>query len=359
MAEDTDQDQKTEEPTEKRLSQAREEEGRLPISREITTWALFVGFLMGLAWLVPSAVRDIALPLRAFLEKPEQMSLDDNGLQNVLGGISVSIGWPAGLLFALLMGAVLVAGVAQTGFFLNSARLKPDWSQVLPWSGFKRLFSTNAIAEFVKSLVKLVIIGGVVLMVFLPLINLMPSYVGRDMGHSLAFLHHESVRLLALMVLIITVMAVGDLLYQRYQYFKSLRMTKQEVKEEYRQAEGDPIIKSRLRQIRMDKARKRMMAQVPKADVIITNPTHYAIALKYDGVTMNAPVVVAKGTDALALRIRTVAEEHNVPLISNPPLARTLYETVDVDSPIKPEQYRVVAEIIAYVYKLKKRLKPG
>ena len=132
-------------------------------------------------------------------------------------------------------------------------------------------------------------------------------------------------------------------------------MTKQEVKDEYKQMEGDPVVKGRLRQIRLEKARKRMMAQVPKADVVITNPTHYAVALQYDNVKMAAPLVLAKGTDRVAERIRAVAEEHAVPLVSNPPLARALYDTVEVDESITPQHYRAVAEVISYVYKLRKK----
>jgi flagellar biosynthetic protein FlhB len=157
------------------------------------------------------------------------------------------------------------------------------------------------------------------------------------------------------MLLVYTVIAVGDFYYQRYTYIKNLRMTKAEVKDEFKQQEGDPMIKGRLRQIRLEKARKRMMAQVPKADVVVTNPTHYAVALKYDNEKMVAPVVLAKGTDKVAERIRAVAQEHKIPTVSNPPLARALYDTVEIDEAIPTAHYRAVAEIISYVYKLKKR----
>lgn len=169
------------------------------------------------------------------------------------------------------------------------------------------------------------------------------------------YLEDNAAHLITVLLVLITVIAVADILFTRYQYFKGLRMTKQEVKDEYKQTEGDPAIKGRLRNIRLEKARRRMMANVPTASVVITNPTHYAIALKYDGFKMAAPVLVAKGADRVALRIREVAEENEVPMISNPPLARALYDTVDLDQPITPEHYRAVAEVISYVYKLKNK----
>jgi flagellar biosynthetic protein FlhB len=171
---------------------------------------------------------------------------------------------------------------------------------------------------------------------------------------SIAFLHKQAVHLVLVLLVVFTLIAAGDLFYQRYQYIKGLRMTKAEVKDEYKQQEGDPIIKSRLRQMRLEKARKRMMAQVPKADVVITNPTHYAVALKYDSGKMAAPTVLAKGIDRVAERIRELAEENKIALVSNPPLARALYDTVEIDKEIPAAHYRAVAEVISYVYKLKK-----
>ena len=192
--------------------------------------------------------------------------------------------------------------------------------------------------------------------IFMPLIKTLPFYAGHDLVETLIFTHGKAVHLIIILMLIVTIIAVTDLVYQRMTYIQSLRMTKQEVKDEYKQMEGDPMIKSRLRGIRLEKARKRMMAQVPKADVIITNPTHYAVALQYDNTKMAAPVVLAKGVDRVAQRIREVAEEHAVPLVSNPPLARALYDTVDIDEAISPQHYRAVAEVISYVYKIKKKL---
>ena len=189
----------------------------------------------------------------------------------------------------------------------------------------------------------------------LPIVRSLPAFNGHDMMDIIALIHSEAVHLIIIILLGFFLIAAIDLLYQRHTYIKGLRMTKAEVKDEFKQQEGDPMIKSRLRQIRIEKARKRMMAQVPKADVVVTNPTHYAIAMQYDNKRMAAPIVLAKGVDQVAVRIREVAEEHRIPLVSNPPLARTLYDTVELDEEIPSQLYRAVAEVISFVYKLKKR----
>jgi flagellar biosynthetic protein FlhB len=189
----------------------------------------------------------------------------------------------------------------------------------------------------------------------LPVVNEIPTLTGLSLLDILAYMHSHAVHMIIVLLLIFTVIAVADLYYQRFTYIKNLKMTKAEVKDEFKQQEGDPMIKSRLRQIRIEKARKRMMAQVPKADVVITNPTHYAVALQYDNAKMAAPTVIAKGMNLIATRIRELAEEHKVPLVSNPPLARILYDTVELDQQIPTQHYRAVAEVISFVYKLKKK----
>jgi flagellar biosynthetic protein FlhB len=351
MAE-TDQDQKTEEASDKRIQEARDE-GQWPISREMATWSLFIAILVVVAWLGPVMGRQLTQGLRVFLEQPHEISLEGNGIQVALTHVMMNVGLASVLVFSLLAASVIVGTMVQTGFFFNPARLKLDASRLNPLTGFKNLFSSNALAELLKSFVKLVVIGTVVFFIFAPLFDVLPFFIGRDLADTLPFLHHEVIHMIVILMLIITVIAVADIVYQRHRFFKGLRMTKQEVKDEHKQTEGDPMIKSRLRQIRMEKARKRMMAQVPKADVVITNPTHYAVALQYDNTKMPAPTVLAKGVDRVAERIREVADEHAIPLVSNPPLARALYDTVDIDEVISPLHYRAVAEVISYVYKLK------
>jgi len=353
MAE-SDDEQKTEQPTDKRLEEARDE-GQLPISREMSTWFLFIAILIVIAWLVPRMSRELAGTMRSFIEMPQDISIEGGGIQRAMAIVMGQIGVATALVFALLASAVIIGTMLQTGFYFNTSHLKFDIMKLSPARGFKQIFSSRALMELAKSFAKLVVIGMVVFFVFWPLIVKLPFFAGHDLVLSLQFLHKESIHLIVVMMMVITVIAVADILYQRYSYFKGLRMTKQEVKDEHKQMEGDPMVKSRLRSIRLEKARRRMMAQVPRADVVITNPTHYAVALEYDNTRMAAPVVVAKGMNRIADRIREVAEENDIPLVSNPPLARALYDTVEVDDIIAPEHYRAVAEVISFVYKLKGR----
>jgi flagellar biosynthesis protein FlhB len=354
MAE-SDQEQKTEDPSDKRIEEARDE-GQLPVSREMATWFLFIATLIVIAWLVPGMSLRMAASMRPFLESSHAISLEGGGIQRALGNVMTEIGVATAITYALLAAAVIIGTMLQTGFYFNTARLKFDVTKISPLNGFRTLFSVRSLVEFGKSFFKLVVIGLVAVCVFWPLIDKLPFFVGHDLTLSLQFLHKEAIHLIVIMMLVITLIAVTDLLYQRFSYFRGLRMTKQEVKDEHKQMEGDPMIKSRLRAIRLEKARRRMMAQVPKADVVITNPTHYAVALAYDNKKFAAPMVVAKGINLIAERIRAMAEEHDVPLVSNPPLARALYDTVEVDDIIAPAHYRAVAEVISYVYKLKKKV---
>jgi flagellar biosynthetic protein FlhB len=238
---------------------------------------------------------------------------------------------------------------------MNPTRIKFDIKKVFSLSGLKGLFSINSLIELAKSFVKLVVLGYLAYRVMRPIFEEIPNAINYPLFYSLLFLKDQTIHMLLVLMTVITLIAVADFIYTRHKYFKDLRMTKQEVKDERKQMDGDPIIKNKLRRIRLEKSRRRMMAKVPEASVVITNPTHYAVALQYKPKEMAAPVLVAKGPDIIALRIRELAEASDVPIISNPPLARALYDTVDLDEPISPEHYRAVAEIISYVYKLKKQ----
>jgi flagellar biosynthesis protein FlhB len=354
MAEE-DQDQKTEQPTGKRLSEARER-GQLPVSREIGAWASFLGTLITVTWLAPGMSRQLIAVLRVFLEAPHGFIVDDLGMQTIIFNALVQVGLATALIFVVMAALVVTGHMVQTGFFASTQLITPDFSRLSLIKGWKRLASVNSLVELVKSFGKLVVLGLAVFLTLWPLVGDLPGFTGRPLMESVAFLHKQAIHLLIILLLVFTVIAIGDLFYQRYTYIKGLKMTKAEVKDEYRQQEGDPIVKSRLRQIRLEKARKRMMAQVPKADVVITNPTHYAVALKYDSSKNTAPVVLAKGVDRIAERIREVAEEYKITLVSNPPLSRALYDTVEIDHEIPTQYYRAVAEVISYVYKLKKKI---
>jgi len=351
---ESDKDQKTEDPTGKRLTDAREE-GQLSVSRELSTWFMFVAILVVLSNFGPSLASEMRDGLRIFLERPEQLSLEDGGIQNVFLGITVSVGRGLVLVFGLLWAASILGTMIQTGFYVSGARLKIDVEKIMPMRGLSNMFSLNSVAELLKSFVKMVVMGYVAYRVLEPLGHELPMLADLSLEQGLELLHREALHVITVLMVIITLIAITDALYMRYNFFKNLRMTKQEVKDEHKQLEGDPMVKGRLRRIRLEKARRRMMAKVPKAHVVVTNPTHYAVALNYERMAMAAPVVVAKGVDFLAKRIRDIAEESGVPLVSNPPLARALYDTVDLDQPITPEHYRAVAEVISYVYRLNKK----
>jgi|LSQX01.3.fsa_nt_gb flagellar biosynthetic protein FlhB len=255
-------------------------------------------------------------------------------------------------------GAVLVAGVTinllQTRGVFSAEPLKPRFDRINPVQGFKRLFSLRSLVELAKALFKLGIIAVIIWKTYreqaLPLVEtslLTPVWQAVEMTWRMLY------KMVIRICLFLLVMAVGDYMYQRYEYYKSLRMTKKEVKDEYKQTEGDPLVRSRIRRVQREMATRRMMSQVPRADVVITNPTQIAVALRYDPEEMSAPQVVAKGEGFLAERIRAVATEHHVPVVENKPLARTLYKTVDVDDYIPPHLYQAVAEVLAFIYQLR------
>ncbi|MGE4352273.1 MAG: flagellar biosynthesis protein FlhB [Bdellovibrionales bacterium] len=353
MVDGADEDSKTEEPTSKRLEESRDE-GNVPLSREMSAWFLFIGLLIVMQWFGPLLGTHLRGSLQVFLEKPEQISVQGGGLQNVLMGVVSAVAFQGLLVFGTLMALAILGTMIQTGFYIGTGKLQPKLENLLPSKGLKKLFSMNSVSELVKSFFKFVVLGYVCYVVLKPVFWQLPKIAGHRLYDTIELLHKEAVHLLIVLLLVITVIAVADLLYVRYQYFKGLRMTKQEVKDEHKQMEGDPMVKGRIRAMRIERSRRRMMAKVPKASVVITNPTHYAVALEYDGTKMMAPVLTAKGVDRLAQRIREVAEENEVPIVSNPPLARALHDNVDLDEPIQPEHYRAVAEVISYVYKMKK-----
>ena len=212
--------------------------------------------------------------------------------------------------------------------------------------------------EFIKGMLKISLVSGVILVLLWPAWDIVPNVTTLGIPQFMELLQSLGTRVLIGVLAAMTLIAAVDFLYQKQQHTKQLRMSKQELKEEFKQAEGDPMIKARLRQIRMERARRRMMAAVPEADVVVTNPTHYAVALKYVSDKMEAPVLTAKGIDSIAMRIREVAKEHDVPIVENPPLSRALYEGVDLDQEVPPEHYKAVAEIIGYVMRLKDKM-PG
>jgi flagellar biosynthetic protein FlhB len=358
MAEEAeDESSKTEEPTGKRLEEAREK-GQVAATRELNHWMMFMGATLGFTFLGTSMWRDLTGAMRPFLERPHEFTVEGGGLQLIL---AVALLEPIKALLpllAILMLAAIAAQTLQNGFLVSAEPLIPKFSKLSPVSGFKRLFSFNSVFEFLKGLVKISIVGTACWMTLRGEIEGVSQFVEfdtADIGRSMAEL---ATKVMVTVIAVMTLIAGLDYLYQRFQHYKRLRMSKQEIKDEYKQSEGDPVVKGRIKQLRMERARRRMMTAIPKATVVVTNPTHYAIALKYDESTA-APICVAKGVDLVAQKIREVATENEVPIVENKPLARALYASVDLDDEIPPEHYKAVAEVISYVMSLKKKLMPA
>lgn len=351
MAEEN-QDSKTEQPTPRRLEKAHEE-GQVAVSTEVKTWFMLMAATAIVAFLAGPMMARLKVDLVRFIAAPHTIPVDAGSLRNLFVDLLAQVGTAMMLPLGLLMLVALGASLLQTGWVWTGKKVKPSLDKISPLAGFKRLFSARSLLEFVKGLLKLGLVGTVVMAVVWPHRDDIPAMTGLPVPAALDHLHDTMLALLVAAVAVMTVIAAMDYAYQKYDHLKRLRMTKQEVRDEHKQTDGDPMIKARLRQIRADRARKRMMQAVPTADVVVTNPTHYAVALKYEMEKMNAPVMVAKGADLLAQRIRKVAEENDVTIVENPPLARALYASVEVDQEIPAEHYRAVAEVIGYVMRLK------
>lgn len=351
---DTDNDQKTEEPTAKRLSEAREK-GDIASSPEARHVSMFVGMMIVTGGLGAWTMASLGTMLVRLWGNAEDYALEPLGAQNFITGIFRQTALSLAPLFALLFGCALLTLVLQGRPTVSWSRLSPKWSKLSPFSGFKRLFGKRALVEFAKTLAKLIVIIVVAIVIVRPHVIALDQLAGSPtdrIGQVAGTLVFELVRAIGILV---AVLGLADFVYQHRAFFKRMRMTLQEVKDEHKNSEGDPKIKARIRAIQMQRSRRRMMTAVPTASVIITNPTHYAVALKYEHGTMAAPIVVAKGVDAVALKIREIAGEHAVPIVESPPLARALFAAVEIDRPIPVEHYAAVAEIIGYVMRLARR----
>jgi len=354
MAESEDDSSKTEDPSERKLGEAREK-GNVWNSREVGHWVMFLAIAGILGLMGTSIAQSVLHTVTPFIEKPDQIAMDPGNLGRVLYDTALDAALPLAFPIFIMMLAGVIPTVLQTGFLVSSESIKPKLSKLSPMAGLKKIFSVAAGIETLKNIAKLIIIGSIAAWLIRPELLRIDQMIGLDLVDALAELKEATLLLLGGIIAVMFLLAAGDIAYQRYSFMKKMRMSKQDVKEEYKQAEGDPMIKMRLRQIRFEKSRRRMMAAVPKATVVVTNPTHYAVALLYEPETMQAPKLVAKGADLMAKRIRELAVEHKVPIVENPPAARALFAAVEVDQVVPPEHYKVVAEIISYVFKIKKK----
>ncbi|MCR9072040.1 MAG: flagellar biosynthesis protein FlhB [Alphaproteobacteria bacterium] len=355
---DQDQSEKTEEPTPKKLSEARKK-GQVANSKEINSFFVLVGAALAVAIVGPFVALRVYSPLAGLVEKSGTMPIDLGNTGQVLFDAFASVLIAMSPVFAIFMVLALAASLGQTGILFTTEPVTPKLDKISPIKGFGRLFSLRSLVEFLKGIAKMVIVGIVAVILVMPELDRLEVIVQMDVRQLLEEIQTLLLRVLFGTAAVMAVIAIADYVYQKYEHVKQLRMSRQEIRDEHKQAEGDPHVKARLRQIRQERARQRMMSAVPQADVVVTNPTHFAIALQYDTETMAAPTLVAKGVDNVAFRIREVAEANDIPIVENPPLARALFGGCELDQQIPEEHYQAVAQIISYVYRLKGRRMTG
>lgn len=351
MAEETDND-KTEQPSQKRLDDALAR-GDVVKSQEVSTWFVMGGATLVLMAFSGGMTRELSATMRGLIANSWQIRVDGPALPHLFKMLGGELLAAIVLPFVVLLVAALAGNLVQHRLVWSLEGLTPKLSKVSPLAGFKRLFSKQSLANFAKGILKIVVVGGVLIVLMWPERTRMEALVTLDPAELMPFTATLALKIMGAVVAMLAVVAAADYLFQYRTWYERQKMTLQEVKEEFKQTEGDPTIKGKLKQIRQARAKKRMMANVPKASVVITNPTHYAVALQYER-GMPAPVCLAKGVDALALKIREIAGEHRIPIVENPPLARALHATVEVDQPIPPEHYKAVAEVIGYVLRLRR-----
>jgi flagellar biosynthesis protein FlhB len=350
MAENQDQE-KTEKATPKKKDDARKK-GQIAQSREIPSVMVLLSalsvFYFGGGWMF----NQLADVMRGIFNHLIQENFSVERAQVLLEHILFQLL----ILLIPLLFVIVVAGVfsnlVQTGFMLTGETLTPKLSKLNPLGGIKRLFSLRSSVEVIKSVLKVIIVGGMAYATLCKEMDHIPALVELETAQIMTFAGQVALRLGYYTCLVLLVLAGIDYLFQRWQHERDLRMTKQEVKDEHRQQEGDPMVRSRIRAVQREMAQRRMMEAVPDATVVITNPTHLAVALKFDR-SMPAPKVVAKGAGHIAEKIKSLAKEHDVPVIEQKPLARALYKNVEIDQYIPADLYHAVAEMLAYVYRLK------
>ena len=346
MSDEQDSDSKTEEATEKKLHDAIER-GVVPVSREVPILASLTGILIAAIYVMPSRGERLAATLARFLDDPAGWRLERADDVVALGETMVFAAADFLLpVLALLMICGVVASVAQNPPRVVPDRIIPDLSRISITAGFSRLFGPRGWTEFVKSLAKLVAVGVVVAMALSGQRYVLLNAMFLDIGDLPQRIAQLCVAVVAAVMVATLALASADLAWARFHWRRDQRMTRYEVKEEIKQTEGDRLLKARQRSLRLDRARKRMLSAVPRATMVVVNPTHYAVAMRYVRAEGGAPVVLAKGVDLIALKIREIATEHEIPIVEDKPLARALYDAVPVDSAIPPEFYRVVAEIV-------------
>lgn len=354
MADAEDKDDRTEEPTQRKLEQAREK-GDIVYSQEVgATLSLIVATLV-IALMAAPLVTDLVGRLRVFLVSPHLLPADPGGLQRLASEVAMALLGALGIAALGFAAAGAASRYVQDRPTFTAQKLKPSFDKIDPIKGFGRIFGPAGLSQFLKAIAKLLLVGAALAWALWPRDAMLETAALLDLSALLPLAQERAVGLLIALCVAAAVIGGVDYLATRQSYMKRQRMSRREIKDELRQSEGDPMVRMKLRQIRMERARGRMMAQVPNASVVITNPTHFAVALRYEPGETAAPVCLAKGTDEVAFRIRALAEEHAIPIVENPPLARALFASADLDQPIPREHYEAVAKVIGYVMGLAAR----
>ena len=352
MAEDLGDADKTEEPTQKRLEEALKR-GDVVKSQEVNTWFVIAGAALVLMAFSGAMGRDLTTMMRGIVANAHDIGVDGPALPRLFQKLGREMIAAVALPFLILILAALCGNIIQHRLVWSFEALMPKLSKISPAAGLKRMFSKQALATLAKGLIKIVLVGCVLTALMWPERGRLEGLTHSDASLIIPLCQSLALKLLGSVVAMLAIVAAADYLFQYQQWYERQKMSLREMKEEFRQTEGDPAIKGRMKQVRQIRMRRRMIAAVPKAAVVITNPTHFAIALEYNR-GMDAPVCVAKGVDAVALKIREVAGEHSIPIVENPPLARALHATVQLDQKIPPEHYKAVAEVIGYVMRLRR-----
>jgi flagellar biosynthetic protein FlhB len=348
MAEDDTE--KSLDPSQKRLQEAHER-GDVVKSQEVGTWFVMAGATLILLAFSGTASSGVLTTLRGLIANSYAIRVDGPSFIGVVAKLGREVIAATALPLSMLALAALVGSVIQHRPVWSAQALTPKFSKISPAAGLGRLASKQTLANFAKGLVKLGVFGAVIGALLWPERSRLEGLVTVDPAAILAITHVLAIKMLGTVVAMLAVVAALDYLFQYRQWFERQKMSVAELKEEFKQTDGDPAVKGKIRQIRQNRMRKRMMAAVPTASVVITNPTHYAVALRYER-GMNAPVCVAKGVDLIARKIREVAIEHGIPVVENPPLARAVHATVEIDQEVRPEHYKAVAEVIGYIMRL-------
>jgi flagellar biosynthesis protein FlhB len=350
MAEGQEDTERSEDPTQKRLDEALER-GDVVKSQEVNTWfVIAAGALLLMAFSGPMA-NGLATTLRGLVAHSGSIRVDGRGFTSIVEKLGLEVVAAMAIPLLLLALAAIGGNMIQHRLVWSTEALKPKLSKISPMAGFGRLFSKQALANFVKGLIKLALIGTIMTALIYPERFRLDALVHIDPAAMLSITQSLSLQMMGAVVAALALIAAADYFFQYRQWFERQKMSVRELKDEFKQTNGNPEVKAKIRQIRQTRSRKRMMAAVPDASVVITNPTHFAVALKYER-GMNAPICVAKGADLIARKIREVATDHNIPIVENPPLARALHATVEIDQEIAPEHYQAVAEVIGYVMRL-------